>query len=113
VVAGRVKICETVLCHIGDKRDFFVFGFVFVIFYTNGKTHVTIATVSISDNIAAGKSILQLADNTWSMRNLAKRVVMYSVTITIANSLSTNHKEYQNAGNPKNTGPYGPPRNNS
>jgi hypothetical protein len=82
-------------------------------FYTNGYTHVTIATVSISDNIAAGKIILQLADNTWSMRNLAKRVVIYSVTITTANSLSTNHKEYQNAGNPKNTGPYGPPRNNS
>ncbi len=64
-------------------------------FYTNGYTHVTIATVSISDNIAAGKIILQLAESTWSIRCLAKRVVMYSVTITIDSSLSTNHKEYQ------------------
>ena len=47
------------------------------------------------------------------MRNLANTVVIYSVTATIASSLSINHKEYQNAGNPKKTGPLGPPKNNS
>lgn len=62
VVAGLVKMCETVRFHIGDIRDFR--GFFVAIIYTNGYTHVNNAIVSINDSIAAGKIIRQLADST-------------------------------------------------
>ncbi len=58
VVAGWVKMCDTALFNIGDMRGF-------AIFYTSsGYTHVTIDTVSINDNTAAGKIIFQFAEST-------------------------------------------------